>query len=377
MTLQTINPDYLPNSGAATRGREGATMGVNPALGTGFARLVAQQTPAGSSTALDTVRVKRGDSLIGIIKDAAHASGRTITGAEAWRLAQTVAAHNGLRDVNLIYPDQTLQLKGIQAQLGALPSAAVAKSAPPQSVVRVPPPPSAPMPPASTQAALALRMAQGLSAQSLDRVQAKTPTGALPTPAALTALRGAPFAPRMHTPVLDKTLQRAVDKGFIASQEVNQVKAKIAHMAQKYNFQPDDFARLTLMESDGMNPQASNGSCHGIIQFCDGPARGAASVGYSQAPQRIRSLSVLQQLDLVDTYLNDVAQAGTARLSLDDLYLSILTPAARDEKRRHVALPIAGTQAAALHVGRDTARPITRQSLVLGLYQHTQEALKN
>jgi hypothetical protein len=376
MTLQTINPDYLPNSGAATRGREGATTGVNPGPGTGFARLVAQQTPAGSSTALDTVRVKRGDTLIGIIKDAAHASGRTITGAEAWRLAQTVAAHNGLRDVNLIYPDQTLQLKGIQAQLGALPSAAVAKSAPPQSVVRVPPPPSAPMPPASTQAALALRMAQGLSAQSLDRVQAKTPTGALPTPAALTALRGAPFAPRMHTPVLDKTLQRAVDKGFIASQEVNQVKAKIAHMAQKYNFQPDDFARLTLMESDGMNPQASNGSCHGIIQFCDGDDRGAASVGFAKNPKAILGLSAVAQLDLVDKYFSDVGVGKNGRERLDDLYLSVLTPNARNERRRHVPLDIPGQQAAYLHVGRDRTRPITRQSIWTGLVQNANERLR-
>lgn len=30
-----------------------------------------------------------------------------------------------------------------------------------------------------------------------------------------------------------------------------------------------------MMESDELNPRASNGRCHGIIQFCEGPARRA------------------------------------------------------------------------------------------------------
>lgn len=371
MTLQAINPDHLPGGSEAARARPDNRQ---PG-GKGFARLVAHQTPGASPPTLDPVRVKRGDTLIGIIKTAVVASGRTITGAEAWRLAQSVATHNGLRDVNLIYPDQTLQLKGIQAQVSALPLATTAKTAPPLSVVRVPETPPAPTGAASTQAALALRMAQGLSAQSLDRVQAKPPTSTSPIPVAATALRGAPFAPRIHTPVLDKTLQRAVDKGFIASQEVNQVKAKIAHMAQKYNFQPDDFARLTLMESDGMNPQASNGNCHGIIQFCDGDDRGAASVGFAKNPKAILGLSAVAQLDLVDKYFSDVGVGKNGRERLDDLYLSVLTPSARNERRRHVPLDISGQQAAYLHVGRDRTRPITRQSIWTGLVQNANERL--
>ncbi|MGA1161292.1 MAG: hypothetical protein ACO3UO_09745, partial [Burkholderiaceae bacterium] len=207
--------------------------------------------------------------------------------------------------------------------------------------------------------------------------QANAPVPVAPVPAAKAGTTLASVARPSAHPVLERVLQRAVAKGYVPTADLSAVREKRFALATRQGLRPDDCARVRLMESDGLNPRASNGSCHGIIQFCDGPARGAASVGYSQAPQQIRSLSVLQQLDLVDTYLNDVAQAGKARLSLDDLYLSILTPAARDEKRRHVALPIAGTQAAALHVGRDTARPITRQSLVLGLYQHTQEALKN
>jgi len=150
-------------------------------------------------------------------------------------------------------------------------------------------------------------------------------------------------------------------------------------LADRYRFSPDDFARLTLMESGGMNPQASNGHCHGIIQFCDGPARGAASVGYKNNPRDILGLSLLKQLDLVDRYFS---QAGlgqnneAAKISLDELYLTVLTPAARSEKRRHVALDIAGPQASYLHVDRDRQKPITRESITQGLYAYTNTLLQ-
>jgi hypothetical protein len=141
-------------------------------------------------------------------------------------------------------------------------------------------------------------------------------------------------------------------------------------LAQRYNFQPDDFARLTLMESGGMNPQASNGNCHGIIQFCDGPNRGAASVGFKNNPRDILGVGLLQQLDLVDRYFE---QAGLPvngpPVGLDDLYLTVLTPAARRETRPDAALPIAGPQARYLHVGHNTQAPITRNSILSGLQQ--------
>ena len=129
-----------------------------------------------------------------------------------------------------------------------------------------------------------------------------------------------------------------------------------------------------------MNPQASNGHCHGIIQFCDGPARGAASVGYKNNPRDILGLSLLKQLDLVDRYFS---QAGlgqnneAAKISLDELYLTVLTPAARSEQRRHVALDIAGPQASYLHVDRDRQKPITRDSIVQGLYAYTNQLLQS
>jgi hypothetical protein len=176
-------------------------------------------------------------------------------------------------------------------------------------------------------------------------------------------------------PVLEKTLDRAVAKGFIPASEKQQVFDKILNMSRIYQFAPDDFARMTLMESDGMNPKASNNRCHGIIQFCDGPDRGAASAGYGSNPKDILGKSVLEQLDMVARYFDDTGLRGSGPTGLDDLYLTVLTPAARREKAPNASLNIAGTQAQHLYVNRDTSAPITRNSILQGLYQNAMERL--
>jgi hypothetical protein len=173
-------------------------------------------------------------------------------------------------------------------------------------------------------------------------------------------------------PVLERTLQRAVQKGFVPAHEVQAVHRRVVDMADKYGFKPDDFAKVSLMESDGMNPKATNGSCHGIIQFCGGSGRGADSVGFGRNAKDILGLSVMQQLDLVDRYFTDVGLRPQAagELKLDDLYLSVLMPSARREKQAHVPLDIAGQQAAKLYVGGNRSAAMTRQSIVQGLTQH-------
>lgn len=301
----------------------------------GFARALRSATVAATQGA---VVVRPGDHLTGLVRAQAAAHGVRLSDGDAHRWAQRLAQHNQLPDPDRIYPGQRISLQPLAQHLAGqrpntTPSAARAEGVTAPTPAR---------PPKTQPAALALAARQG----------------------------GGPH------PVLERVLQRAVDKGYVPATDTASVRQKIVQLAQRHGFTPDDFARVTLMESDGLNPRASNGSCHGIIQFCDGPDRGAASVGHARAPERIQALSVLQQLDLVDAYLTDVGKAGKTRLSLDDLYLSILTPAARAEPRRHAALPIAAPQAAALHVGQDTSRPITRQSLVLGLYQHAQRALR-
>jgi LysM repeat protein len=169
---------------------------------------------------------------------------------------------------------------------------------------------------------------------------------------------------------LQKTLERATSKGYIKPEELNEINTKIKVMAESFNFQPDDFAKVVLMESDGFNPRASNGSCHGIIQFCDGKDRGAASIGLSDQAEKILELSVIDQLDLVAQYFEDTELRSYGPASIDDLYLTVLSPAARFVANKNVPLPISGKQAKVLHVGGSVDAPITRSSIINGLSKH-------
>ncbi len=176
-------------------------------------------------------------------------------------------------------------------------------------------------------------------------------------------------------PVLQKTLDRAVDKGFIPPQDKQAVNDKILQLARQFKFSPDDFAKVSLMESDGLNPKSTNNRCHGIIQFCDGPDRGAASAGFATNPRAILGKSVLEQLDMVGKYFDQTGLKNAGPTHLDDLYLTVLTPAAKTETRTDVGLNIAGPQANYLHVNRDARAPITRDSIVQGLHQNALDKL--
>jgi hypothetical protein len=148
-------------------------------------------------------------------------------------------------------------------------------------------------------------------------------------------------------------------------------------MATRFKFTPDDFARVALMESDGFNPKATNGNCFGIIQFCDGEGRGAASVGLSHDPKKILELNVTDQLDLVSQYFEDTDLNKFKPASLDQLYLTILSPASREVFNINEPLLIPGTQAKALHVGGVVNAPITKASIVKGLINHAKNTLSN
>ena len=299
----------------------------------GFAQTLAQlqaRNSVNSSTILNpqvpSVAVKEGDTLSGIVKNQMQALGKPVSHHQAARLAQDIARHNGLADPDRIYPGQRLNLAALSSpQLASGPTAAAVQ--------------------------------------------------AVPTPNALSVLRQTPPQFNQHHPVLQKTLDRAVAKGFIPTQDRQKVFDKILTMSRTYQFAPDDFARLTLMESDGMNPKATNNRCHGIIQFCDGPDRGAASAGFGSNPRAILGHSVLEQLDMVSKYFDETGLRNSGPTSLDDLYLTVLTPAARREKAPDASLNIAGTQAQHLYVNRDKSAPITRNSIMQGLYQNAMERL--
>ena len=295
----------------------------------------------------DSTVVKSGDTLSGIVKQFLNSRGVNPSTSDIQRLAQDVAQASGIQNANRIYPGQRIALGSLHALLpGATPNlAALDKTLPQQSAgfsATVPTP------------------ANGVETNSLvpnTQLQLLTRIG------------------NQAHPVLQKTLDRAVEKGFIPPKERQAVYDRILQMATEYKFSPDDFARMTLMESDGMNPKASNSRCHGIIQFCDGPDRGAASVGFGQNPKAILNKSVLQQLDLVAKYFDDTGLKNMGPAGLDDLYLTVLTPAARQETRQQANLNIPGNQAAQLYVNRDVRAGITRQSILQGLHQNANERL--
>lgn len=280
------------------------------------------------------ISVQAGQTLSGIVRDQMAARGVSISNNEAMRLSQSVARANNINNPNLIHPGQRVSLDSLGPLINQAQAAYNAKAVT-----------------AGNNATATTALAGTAQVQLLSRMD------------------------RSNNPVLEKTIDRAVEKGFIPAQDKQAVMNKIVQLSEQHRFAPDDFARLTLMESDGMNPKASNSRCHGIIQFCDGPDRGAASAGFGANPKAILGHSVLKQLDLVNKYFEDTGLKNFGPVGLDDLYLTVLTPSARNETRPNVALNIPGQQAAYLHVNRDTRAPITRNSILAGLHQNANERL--
>ena len=326
-----------------------------------FTRALASVNQSGAlapegSVAVWSTSVRAGQTLTGIVREQMAARGVSISNNEAMRLAQTVARSNNIVNANMIHPGQKLNLDSLNfslQQAQAVQQAIAANKA---------------------AAAAALVAPAVTPAANVNTLNTNTAMGnaALAGTAQVQLLAR---SDRSGNVVLEKTIDRAIEKGFIPAQDKQAVMNKIVQLSQEHRFAPDDFARLTLMESDGMNPKASNNRCHGIIQFCDGPDRGAASAGFGANPKAILNHSVLQQLDMVGKYFEDTGLKNYGPVGLDDLYLTVLTPAARSETRPNAALNIPGQQAAYLHVNRDTRAPITRNSILAGLHQNANERL--
>jgi hypothetical protein len=325
-----------------------------------FARAMANVSQSGSlapegSKAAWATTVRSGQTLTGIVREQMATRGVNISNNEAMRLAQTVARSNNITNADMIHPGQQLNLDSLNFSL----QQALAVN---QAIA------------ANKAAAAAAATPAVTPAVNVNTLSTNTQMGA-------TALAGTAQvqlltrSDRSGNVVLEKTIDRAIEKGFIPAQDKQAVMNKIIQLSQEHRFAPDDFARLTLMESDGMNPKATNNRCHGIIQFCDGPDRGAASAGFGTNPKAILGHSVLQQLDMVGKYFDDTGLKNFGPVGLDDLYLTVLTPAARNETRPNAALNIPGQQAAYLHVNRDVRAPITRNSILAGLHQNANERL--
>ena len=311
--------------------------------------------PEGSVPAWST-SVRSGQTLTGLVREQMASRGVNISNNEAMRLAQTVARSNNIVNANMIHPGQKLNLDSLNLSLQqaqAVQQAIAANKAAAAAALVAPA-----VTPAANVNSLNTNTAMGNAALAgTAQVQLLTRSD------------------RSGHVVLEKTIDRAIEKGFIPAQDKQAVMNKIVQLSHEHRFAPDDFARLTLMESDGMNPKATNNRCHGIIQFCDGPDRGAASAGFGANPKAILGHSVLQQLDMVDKYFEDTGLKNFGPVGLDDLYLTVLTPAARNETRPNAALNIPGQQAAYLHVNRDQRAPITRNSILAGLHHNANERL--
>jgi hypothetical protein len=291
--------------------------------------------------------IKPGDTLTSIVREQAQINGVKLTPSEEFRWTQALAADSGIQNANAIFPGQKIQMQNMLNQWRA-------GKTQPQGFAQ--------------NASIASNTSAVKANESIPTIVV---TAARPT----TSIHKANYINAVAHPVLSKTLDRAVARGFIPKVEQQDVYNKVLQVANKHKFSPDDFARLTLMESDGMNPQATNTRCHGIIQFCDGPARGAAEVGFGNSPKSILGLSVYQQLHLVDTYFDRVGLKKEGSVPLDELYLAVLQPAARSEKRPEEPLGIPGKQARYLYEGRDPQAPMTRVSITQGLLQNAADRL--
>jgi len=374
-TVSGVDPSGMPiitrNPLAYTRSATGFTQAMASAQQNVSTQPNNYQPKAGSllpesSAAPWSVNVQAGQTLSGIVRDQMAARGVNISSSEALRLSQTVAQANKMPNANLIHPGQRINLESLNLTLAQsqLANRSVAASAANSNthinraqVANI----------ATGQANAPTNINSGVNMNSVaNRQNAVNST---------TQLQLLSRVDQGGNPVLEKTLNRAVDKGFIPAQDKQAVMNKIIQLSQQHRFAPDDFARLSLMESDGLNPKANNGRCFGIIQFCDGPDRGAASVGFASNPKAILGRSALDQLDMVGKYFEDTGLKSYGPVGLDDLYLTVLTPAARNETRPNAALNIPGPQAAFLHVNRDTRAPITRNSILAGLHQNANERL--
>ena len=296
--------------------------------------------------------VRTGDTVYGIAQNFLQSQGMDASPEAAMKAALVLSKTNNLKNPDRIFPGQIIQL-------GPLSKSSNALLAIQSDHATVPAP----------------KMLSSTSSAGVNHhapIVNKAPRAVSGSAAQVAA--AAHYPPSSH-PILERTLDRAVALKYIPVEDKGAIRNKIINLANEHGFSPDDLATVTLMESDGLNPRASNGHCHGVIQFCEGQNQGAASVGYAGKAKSIGQLKVLDQLDLVGRYFNDTGLRNSGRASLDNLYLTVLTPSARQEKNPLAPLSIPGQQATTLYENKNPSSSITRRSLLAGLYENALQKL--
>ena len=329
-----ISTEFSPKT-TATRFDQGGTANTDfkkamlHALGN-TANPAVTAKPAAATVSPQQYTVRPGDNMFSIARRMLEGQGADASDQATTRVATQLALGNRLVNPDMIFPGQIINL-------GALGNGDRVASR-----VRVDTLAS-PEPPVANKAVATLKI------QSAPKTLAN--------------------------PIMEKMLDRAVSLQYIGASERDAVRSKMISISSEYQSNADDLATVMLMESDGMNPKANNGHCYGVIQFCDGPNRGAASVGYASNPKNILKLGVMDQLDLVKKYFDETGLKKMAPATLEDLYLTVLRPASRAERDPRANLQIPGNQAAVLYPGNDRNLPITRQSLLAGLQQNARDKL--
>ena len=329
-----ISTEFSPKT-TATRFDQGGTANTDfkkamlHALGN-TANPAVTAKPAAATVSPQQYTVRPGDNMFSIARRVLEGQGADASDQATTRVATQLALGNRLVNPDMIFPRQIINL-------GALGNGDRVASR-----VRVDTLAS-PEPPVANKAVATLKI------QSAPKTLAN--------------------------PIMEKMLDRAVSLQYIGASERDAVRSKMISISSEYQSNADDLATVMLMESDGMNPKANNGHCYGVIQFCDGPNRGAASVGYASNPKNILKLGVMDQLDLVKKYFDETGLKKMASPTLEDLYLTVLRPASRAERDPRANLQIPGNQAAVLYPGNDRNLPITRQSLLAGLQQNARDKL--
>ena len=324
-----ISTEFSPKT-TATRFDQGGTANTDfkkamlHALGN-TANPAVTAKPAAATVSPQQYTVRPGDNMFSIARRMLEGQGADASDQATTRVATQLALGNRLVNPDMIFPGQIINL-------GALGNGDRVASR-----VRVDTLAS-PEPPVANKAVATLKI------QSAPKTLAN--------------------------PIMEKMLDRAVSLQYIGASERDAVRSKMISISSEYQSNADDLATVMLMESDGMNPKANNGHCYGVIQFCDGPNRGAASVGYASNPKNILKLGVMDQLDLVKKYFDETGLKKMAPATLEDLYLTVLRPASRAERDPSANLQIPGNQAAVLYPGNDRNLPITRKSLLAGLQQN-------
>ncbi len=132
--------------------------------------------------------------------------------------------------------------------------------------------------------------------------------------------------------VLEQTLARAIKNKWIPQSDKQTLITRIQQMANKFGFDPNDFATFTHIESYGMNPAAWNGEknkCAGIIQFCPNTNGGTTKTigGKNYNTREILRMSAVQQMDLIEDYFEDVIpKSKRQNIDLGNLYFYVLYP---------------------------------------------------